>query len=101
MAAVKGDRTLAELAEHFRVHPTQITEWKQQLLVRAADVLGGSKPMAEMPDLTTLHAKIRQLALMRRIDALDLAHPFAGARMLRDLLQRARSMRLGGGTSRP
>ena len=50
--------------------------------------MGGSKPMAEMPDLTTLHAKIGQLALMRRIDALDLAHPFAGVRMLRDLLQR-------------
>ena len=41
LAAVKGDKTLAELAEHFRVHPTQITEWKQQLLARAADVFGG------------------------------------------------------------
>jgi transposase-like protein len=28
LAAVKGDKTLAELAEQFRVHPTQITEWK-------------------------------------------------------------------------
>ena len=63
LAAVKGDKTLAELAEHFRVHPTQITEWKQQLLVRAADVFGGSKPTAETPDLKTLHAKIGQLAL--------------------------------------
>ena len=63
LAAVKGDKTLAELAEHFRVHPTQITEWKQQLLARAADVFGGSKPTAETPDLKTLHAKIGQLAL--------------------------------------
>ena len=63
LAAVKGDRTLAELAEHFRVHPTQITEWKQQLLARAADVFGGSKLTAETPDLKTLHAKIGQLAL--------------------------------------
>ena len=63
LAAVKGDKTLAELAEHFRVHPTQITEWKQQLLARAADVFGGSKPPAAMPDLKTLHAKIGQLAL--------------------------------------
>ena len=63
LAAVKGDKTLAELAEHFRVHPTQITEWKQQLLARAADVFGGSNPTAEMPDLKTLHAKIGQLAL--------------------------------------
>ena len=63
LAAVKGDKTLAELAEHFRVHPTQITEWKQQLLARAADVFGRSNPPAEMPDLKTLHAKIGQLAL--------------------------------------
>ena len=63
LATVKGDKTLAELAEHFRVHPTQITEWKQQLLARAADVFGGMKAPAETPDLKTLHAKIGQLAL--------------------------------------
>jgi transposase len=62
-AAVKGDKTLAELATQFGVRPTQITEWKQQLLARAADVFGGSKPTAETPDLKTLHAKIGQLAL--------------------------------------
>ena len=63
MAAINGDKTLAELAEQFRVHPTQITEWKQQLLARAADVFGGSKPPSDTPDLKTLHAKIGQLAL--------------------------------------
>ena len=31
LAAVKGDRTLAQLAEHFDVHPNQITTWKAQL----------------------------------------------------------------------
>ncbi len=31
LAAVKGERTIAELAEHFDVHPNQITEWKAQL----------------------------------------------------------------------
>jgi transposase len=62
-AAVKGDKTMAELAEQFSVHPTQITEWKQQLLARAADVFGGPKPPAEAPDLKTLHAKIGQLTL--------------------------------------
>ncbi len=63
LAAVKGDKTLAELAEHFRIHPTQITEWKQQLLARAADVFGGMNPTSDTPDLKTLHAKIGQLAL--------------------------------------
>ena len=63
LAAVKGDKPLAELAEQFRVHPTPITEWKQQLLARAADVFGGTKPTADTPDLKTLHAKSGQLAL--------------------------------------
>ena len=63
LAAVKGDKTLAELSEQFHVHPTQVTEWKQQLLTRAADVFGGTKPTSNTPDLKTLHAKIGQLAL--------------------------------------
>ncbi len=64
VAAIKGDKTLAELAEQFQVHPTQIIDWKQQLLARAADVFGGtSMPPTDTPDLKTLHAKIGQLAL--------------------------------------
>ena len=63
LAAVKGDKTLGELAEQFHVHPTQFTEWKQQLLAQAADVFGGTNPPSEAPDLKTLHAKIGQLAL--------------------------------------
>ena len=62
-AAVKGDKTLAELATQFSVHPTQITEWKQQLLTRAIDVFGGTKATSDAPDLKVLHAKIGQLAL--------------------------------------
>lgn len=63
LAAVKGDTTLAELAEQFSVHPTQRTEGEQQLLVRAADVFGGTHPPSEAPDLKTLHAKIGQLTV--------------------------------------
>ena len=63
LAALKGDKTLAELAAQFGLHPTQITEWKQQLLARAADVFGGPKPKSDAPDLKVLHAKIGQLAL--------------------------------------
>ena len=47
LAAVKGDRTLAQLAEQFDVHPNQITTWKAQLEGGAADVFGagsGSAP---------------------------------------------------------
>ncbi|WP_438268900.1 IS3 family transposase [Paraburkholderia youngii] len=65
LAAVKGERTLAELAQQFDVHPNQITEWKRQLQERAADVFGaGGVPTNEPPvDLKSLHAKIGQLAL--------------------------------------
>ncbi len=63
LAAVKGDKTLAELAEQFSVHPTQITDWKQQLLARMPDVVGGATSPADTPDLKTLHAKIGQLTL--------------------------------------
>ena len=40
LATVKVDKTLAELADRFQIHPTQITEWKQQLLARARRSLG-------------------------------------------------------------
>lgn len=38
LAAVQGEKTLAELAEHFDVHPQQITDWKNQLFERAEEV---------------------------------------------------------------
>jgi transposase len=41
LAAIKGDRTLAQLAEQFDVHPNQITAWKAQLESGAADVRPG------------------------------------------------------------
>lgn len=146
LAALKGEKTLAELAQQFDVHANQITQWRSQLLEGAADVFGSeARPEASAPavDVKTLHAKIGQLtlesdffrgcahksgfaerkaiidrnhdlpvsrqarelgisrgsvyylprptssddlALMRRIDEMHLEHPFAGARMLRDLL---------------
>ncbi|WP_436407794.1 IS3 family transposase [Burkholderia orbicola] len=65
LAAVKGERTLAELAQQFDVHPNQITEWKRQLQERAADVFGaaGMPPNEPPVDLKALHAKIGQLTL--------------------------------------
>jgi transposase-like protein len=40
LAAIKGDRTLAQLAEQFDVHPNQITSWKVELESGAVDVFG-------------------------------------------------------------
>jgi transposase-like protein len=64
LAAVRGDKTLAELATQFDLHPNQITDWKNQLLERAATVFGESTGKVAPPvDLKALHAKIGQLAL--------------------------------------
>ena len=63
LAAVKGDKTLAELAQQFDVHPNQITTWKGQLLEGAAGVFGQEKSEAKEAavDLKALHAKIGEL----------------------------------------
>ena len=42
LVAVKGERTLAELAEQFDVHPNQIQDWKRRLVDGAEDVFGGN-----------------------------------------------------------
>jgi len=64
LAAIKGDRTLAQLAEQFDVHPNQITSWKAQLESGAADVFGpsgGSTAAQPAVDVKSLHAKIGEL----------------------------------------
>jgi len=38
LTAIKGEQTLAELAQRFDVHPSQITQWKDELLQRAVEV---------------------------------------------------------------
>ncbi len=63
LAALKGDKTLAELAELFDIHQNQISEWKQQLVERAPEAFGAAKANASEPDLKELHAKIGQLTL--------------------------------------
>ena len=64
LEAVRGDKTLAELAQKHDLHPTQIIKWRKQLLDRAADVFGAdSKPDEPVIDLKDLHAKIGLLTL--------------------------------------
>jgi transposase-like protein len=47
LAAVRGDRTIAELASEFGVHPNGIYNWKKQLLDGAASVFEGGGSAAE------------------------------------------------------
>ena len=66
LAAIKGEKTLAELAKLFDVHPHQITAWKALLLEGAAGVFGveaRTEPGAPPVDIKTLHAKIGELTL--------------------------------------
>ena len=66
LAAIKGDRTLAQLAEQFDVHPNQIRLWKAQLEEGAADVFGsgggngGAQPAI---DVKSLHAMCGRLGV--------------------------------------
>ncbi len=65
LAAVKGDRTIAQLAEHFDFHPNQITTWKSQLEASASEIFGsgGGPPATPAVDVKSLHAKIGELTL--------------------------------------
>ena len=56
IAALAGEKTLAELAQQFEVHPSQITEWKRQLSDRAADIFGKSGESSPAVDVKAMHA---------------------------------------------
>ena len=66
LAAIKGEKTLAELAQQHDVHPNQVTAWKGHLLEAASGLFGpggGTPEPAPVIDVKTLHAKIGELTL--------------------------------------
>ena len=65
LAALKGEKTLTDLAQQFDVHVNQITQWRSQLLDGATGVFEQGKPEGTAPaiDLKSLHAKIGELML--------------------------------------
>ena len=65
LAAIKGEKTLAELAQQFDVHPNQISQWRGQLLEGASEVFSDAAKADRAPavDVKTLHAKIGELTL--------------------------------------
>ena len=79
LAAIRGQNTLAELAQHFDVHPNQITQWKAQLQEGAIEVFGsaaGTGANTPPVDVKSLHAKIGELTLEN--DFLEVALGKAG-----------------------
>ena len=65
LAAVKGDKTLSELATQFDVHPNQMTQWKQQLLENVNQVFNKTSTVNSKDEsiVKDLHAKIGQLTV--------------------------------------
>lgn len=62
VAALKGDKTLAELAQQFDIHTHQIVDWKQHLIEHADQAFGaGAEPAAPAVDIDQLHATIGRL----------------------------------------
>ena len=69
MASLSGEKTLAELSAEFGVHPTLISNWKQELVKRARELFArGSKAAAleyAQKVIDDLHRKIGQLQVER------------------------------------
>ena len=74
LAAIKGEKTLAELGVQYDVHTNQITQWKSELILRSTEIFATAaerKEAAAVPDVSSLHAKIGQQAM--EIDFLAVA----------------------------
>jgi transposase-like protein len=67
LAAIRGERTLAELAAQFDVHPNQIQEWKKRLVAGAEQLFENGSRAVKDPQagVKELHAKIGQLTMER------------------------------------
>ena len=67
--AIRGDKTLAELSKQYDVHPNQITDWKGQLLARAADVFGGEARAEDLGSAAGDELLVVRVAVV--VEALD------------------------------
>ena len=72
LEALKGEETIADLANRFEVHPSQIRKWKNSLVEGAAGIFGGDQNQKKKDDaslIAQLYQQIGQLKVER--DFLD------------------------------
>ena len=68
LEAIRGERTISELATKHQLHPNQITQWKRQAienLAKAFDDRASDAQVGRAAEVTKLHAKIGQLVVER------------------------------------
>jgi transposase-like protein len=63
VAALRGDKTIAEIMAEFEVHPNQVTAWKAQLLERSSEAFGETADGTPAPNIEKMEAKIGRLNL--------------------------------------
>jgi transposase len=65
LAAVRGDKTLSELARQFQLHPVQISTWKQRLLEHAHELFADGRQRKSEPRISpdALYQQIGQLSM--------------------------------------
>jgi transposase len=63
VAAIRGDKTIAEIAEKFAVHPNQVTAWKAQFLERSSEAYGEKVDGTPPANIEKMEAKIGRLTL--------------------------------------
>ncbi len=66
LEAIRGERTISELATKHQLRPNQITQWKRQAIDRLAKVFDDKAcdaQVAREAEMTKLHAKIGQLVV--------------------------------------
>jgi transposase len=66
LEAIRGEKTIAEIAAHHEVHPNQVTAWKTQVLENLSGIFGGEVASGEDKErIRELHAKIGELTVER------------------------------------
>jgi transposase len=66
LEAIRGEKTIAQIAAHHEVHPTQVTSWKNEVLEHLVGIFGGENSARDEKErIRELHAKIGELTVER------------------------------------